>query len=97
MQASNQIYLISDVDISVPDLIRNIANLLGRKAIMFPFPVVLLKYISSIIGKKEMTDRLTQSLLIDSSKLVDDLDWSAPYSFNEGLKRTINWYVSVYR
>jgi len=91
-EIANQTYLISDTDISVPELIRKIASMLGKKALLFPIPVGLLKLIGSLLGKRSMIDRLTSSLLVNNSRLIQDLQWTLPYSFDEGLKATIDWY-----
>lgn len=33
---------------------------------------------------------------LDSSKLINELGWSPRYGFDEGLKRTIDWYRSIF-
>jgi len=52
-ETANQTYLISDTEVSVPELVRKIASLLGKKALLFPFPVKLLKTIASLTGKRQ--------------------------------------------
>jgi len=91
--ASNQTYLISDTEVSVPELVSKIASLLGKKALLFPFPVNLLKIIASLTGKRPMIDRLTGSLLVDNSSLCEDVKWVPTYSLDEGLQATVNWYL----
>ncbi|MCH7536073.1 MAG: NAD-dependent epimerase/dehydratase family protein, partial [Bacteroidetes bacterium] len=91
-EIANQTYLISDADISVPELIRKIASMLGKRTLLFPFPVGLLKLIGSLLGKRSMIDRLTDSLLVNNSRLIQDLQWTPPYSLDEGLHATIDWY-----
>jgi len=92
-EASNQTYLISDTEVSVPELVRKIASLLGKKALLFPFPVKLLKILASLTGKRPMIDRLTGSLLVDSSSLCEDVKWVPTYSLDEGLQATVTWYL----
>lgn len=91
-KAANQIYLVSDTDISVPDLINKISHCLGKKATLFPCPVALLKLAGRLTGKHEVIARLTDSLLIDNSKLVNELHWQPPVDIDEALKKTVNWY-----
>jgi UDP-N-acetyl-alpha-D-quinovosamine dehydrogenase len=91
-EAANKIYLISDVDISVPDLIRKIAQYFKKKAFLFSFPVGMLKVVGSLIGKKRVIDRLTESLLVDNSRFIKELQWKPPYSLDEGIQSTVDWY-----
>jgi len=91
--ASNKTYLISDTDISVPELVRKIASLLGKRALLFPFPVRYLRTIGSLTGKRSMIERLTDSLLVDNNSICKDVKWVPPYSFDEGLQATVDWYL----
>jgi len=89
----NQTYLISDTDVSVPELVRKIASLLGKRALLFPFPVKYLKILGSLIGKRSMIDRLADSLIVDHGSLCKDVKWEPPYSLDEGLQATVDWYL----
>ena len=92
-EVANQTYLISDTDVSVPELVRKIASLLGKRASLFPFPVKYLRIIGSLTGKKQVIDRLTNSLIVDNGSLYKDVKWVPPYSFDEGLQATVDWYL----
>ena len=92
-EKANQIFLVSDTDISVPQLVRKIASLLGRKALLFHFPVKCLKTLGSLTGKRPIIDRLTDSLMADNSSLRKNLNWEPLYSFDEGLQETLDWYL----
>ena len=92
-EKANQIFLVCDTDISVPQLVRKIASLLGRKVLLFHFPVKCLKTLGSLTGKRPIIDRLTDSLLADNSSLRKYLNWEPLYSFDEGLQETLDWYL----
>lgn len=92
-EVANQTYLISDTNISVPELVRKIATLLGKRALLFPFPVSYLRTIGSLTGKKQIINRLTDSLLADNKSICKDLKWVPPYGFDEGLQVTVDWYL----
>jgi len=92
-EVANQTYLISDTDISVPELVRTIASLLEKRALLFPFPVRYLRAIGSLTGKRQIIERLTDSLLVDNNSICKDVKWVPPHSFDEGLKTTIDWYI----
>ncbi len=92
-EKANQIYLVSDTDISVPELIKKIASLLGKRVLLFHFPVNWLKILGILTGKRPVIDRLTDSLLADNSSLRKDLKWEPLYSIDEGLYKTLDWYL----
>lgn len=91
---ANKTYFVKDVDVSTPELINKIAVSLERKAVLFSFPKDLLRMMGAVIGKKGVIDRVTRSLLIDDSLFLDDTAWVPPFSFDEGLKTTVAWYLA---
>lgn len=94
-KAANQTYLVSDKEsVSTPELIRNIAQALGRRIYLLPFPIYVMKYLARLVGKSAAVNRLTQSLVIDSSKIRQDLDWTPPFTMTQGLKTTADWFKS---
>lgn len=93
-EAINQTYIVSDIDISVPGLIRKIAHSMGKRSPLFSCSLILLKVAGMILFKSDMISRLTESLIVDSSRIRNDLQWSPPYNFDEGLQKTVNWYRS---
>ena len=92
-KAANQLYLVSDNElVSTPQLIRQLARALGKRSLIFPFPIFMMKFLARFFGKSAAVDRLTQSLVIDSSKIRNELDWKPPYTMEQGLKATANWF-----
>lgn len=91
--AANQTFLVSDgQDVSTPDLIRMLAKSMGKKARLFPCPVSLLKMIGKITGKSDEIERLVSSLRIDSAKICRELNWTPPFTMEQGLKETAVWF-----
>lgn len=92
-KAANQTYLVSDGEsVSTPQLIRNIAQALGKRIFLLPFPLSMMKFLARLVGKATAIDRLTQSLVIDNSKIRQELDWTPPFTMTQGLKVTADWY-----
>jgi nucleoside-diphosphate-sugar epimerase len=91
---ANKTYMISDTDISVPELIKKIAYHMDKDARLFNCPVSLLKSVASIVGNKSLINRVTDSLLVDSSRFRQELDWEPPYNLDEGISETIDWYCN---
>lgn len=88
--AAGKTFLISDgEDLSTPDLINYLAASMGKRVRLFPFPIFLLKFLSSIFGRREEFDRLTGSLRIDNSYTKEILNWTPPLSVEEGIRKMV--------
>jgi len=74
-----------------------IAKVMGKKARLIPFPLPLLKVVGQLFGKSPEIERLTGSLCIDSSKIRKVLGWKPPYTMEEGVSKTVQWYVEEVR
>lgn len=86
--AANEVFLIADgEDISTSDLLRRVANAMGKPSRLIPVPEKLLAFGAAVIGKQDMARRLLGSLQVDISKARQILDWAPPISLDEGIKR----------
>jgi len=89
-KAAGQTLLASDnCDLSTPELLRMIANAMGRSARLFPMPVPLLRLAGRALGRLNEVDRLVGSLQVDSSRTRSLLDWIPPVSVEEGVRRMV--------
>lgn len=101
-KAKNQTFLISDgQDLSTPELIRKIAYYLDCPCNLLPVPPSLLRVAGSLgdVGEKLLgrslplnsptIDRLLGSLVVDSSKIRNTLNWQPPFTMDEGLQQTL--------
>lgn len=50
--------------------------------------------LAGLLGKSAQVDRLFGSLRINSQKIRDELGWTPPYTLQQGLRETANWYRS---
>ncbi len=92
-QAAGQTYLVADGnDIATPDLLRQLGAAMGRQARLLPCPTVLLKVAGHMLGRSEQMGRLVGSLQVDSSKIRRELSWLPPFTVQQGLKMTAEWY-----
>jgi nucleoside-diphosphate-sugar epimerase len=92
-QAKNEIFMISDdEDLSTPSLITRLGSALKKTPFLLPFPINLLKLAGQITGQVDVVDRLLGLLQVDSSKIREKLKWLPPYTVNEGLQITANWF-----
>lgn len=84
--AAGRTYFVSDgAPVSTPELCRALGVALGRPAWLFPFPVRLLELAPPL-------RKLIRSFELDDSAIRRELCWSPPYSFEEGIRRTADWY-----
>lgn len=88
-------FLVSDgVDMSSVELVEGIAAALNRPLRLVSVPVGLLQAGAWLLGKATEVDRLTQSLVIDSSSIRNELEWVPPHTVAHGLQVTAEWYRS---
>ncbi|MFZ6758628.1 UDP-glucose 4-epimerase family protein [Undibacterium sp. Ji50W] len=88
-QARNQVFLASDGrDLSTTELLSLCAQALQVQPRLFAFPASLLTLAASMLGKRNVADRLCQSLQVDISKTRKLLGWSPPYTVEQGLQAT---------
>ncbi|MCQ4280802.1 SDR family oxidoreductase [Pseudomonas stutzeri] len=85
--AANQMFLVSDgQDLSTTELLKGVAEAMGKPARLVPVPAGMLQLGATLLGKKAMAQRLLGSLQVDISKTREMLDWTPPYPVDEGLK-----------
>jgi nucleoside-diphosphate-sugar epimerase len=93
--AAGQTYLVSDgEDVSTAMLVEKIAAALGRNSRSFYFPPVLLRAAAALLGRTAQLDRLFGSLRVSDNKLRGELGWQPPYTLEQGLRATADWYYS---
>jgi len=94
--ATGEVFLVSDgEDVSTPELIRRLARTLSRPARLIPIPPSLMRWAGALIGRSEEVDRLLGSLVVDSRNIRRLLNWKPPYTLDQGLKETADWYRTV--
>jgi nucleoside-diphosphate-sugar epimerase len=91
--AAGSTYFVSDgEDVSTPELIRFTAKALGVSVRIFSVPASLINFAGSLTGKSATVNRLLGSLTVDSSKIRRELGWKPPFSMEEGLSETAEWF-----
>jgi nucleoside-diphosphate-sugar epimerase len=89
--AESRTYLVSDgAAVSTTQLCESLSAALRCRARLFRFPATLLEYVPPL-------RRLTRSLEVDDGAIRRELGWRPPYSFEEGLRATADWYLAQAR
>jgi nucleoside-diphosphate-sugar epimerase len=84
--AVRKTYGVSDgAPVSTPELCRALGRALGRPARLWPFPPALLRLAPGAA-------RLAESLEVDDRAMREELGWRPAFTFDEGLRRTAEWY-----
>lgn len=92
--AKNKVFLVSDGnDLSTTELLRHISTFLNKKIFLVPIPVSILTWLFNFIGRKEIGEKLLNSLQVDIETTRRTLDWSPPVTVEEGLKKTIQEFI----
>ena len=105
-ERGNGTFFVNDGrDLSIGELVSGIARALGRPARLIPVPPILLGAAAAaadvparLLGRtlpSAAMSRLTESLVVDSSRFSRLTGFLPPYSVDEGLKATAAWYRST--
>jgi nucleoside-diphosphate-sugar epimerase len=93
--AANQVFLAGDgEDLSTTELLQRMGNALGRPARLIPIPLGLFTLVASLLGKKDVVQRLCGSLQVDISKARELLGWEPAVSVEEGLRKTAEDFIN---
>jgi nucleoside-diphosphate-sugar epimerase len=94
-EAANRTFLLRDgEDLSVPDLLRRAARAMGRTAPLLPFPPGLLDLAARLAGRGDMIKRTAGSLQVDDGEIRRRLDWQPPFTVEQGLQATADWFIA---
>lgn len=89
-RAANETFLVSDgEDVSTPELIRRLAAAMHRPARLIPVPVVALRSVAGMFGRREAVQALCGSLQVNIGKARRTLGWVPALTLEEGLRRAV--------
>ena len=89
-KAANQTFLLSDgVDVSTTQLLQTLAAAQGVSSRLIPVPASWLQAALNFLGKRDLAQRLLSNLQVDSSKARELLGWQPPFTFEEGIQRSV--------
>lgn len=91
--SKGETFVVSDGhDLSTAELFSKIASALKKPARIFSVSPRILGMLGRIVRKQDIIKRLVGSLEINSTKVQKKLDWQPPFSVDDELVRTIDWY-----
>jgi UDP-glucose 4-epimerase len=88
--AANQIFLVSDdEDISTSEMVALMAKVQGFQNYSLPLPVWCFHLLGKLLSKQDVIDRLVGSLQVDITHTKNTLNWTPPFSIEEGFAKCI--------
>lgn len=100
--AAATVYVSDEEDLSTPQLVRKIAQALGRPARLMPVPVMALKAgmrargllsrITPFHLKGDSLAAVVGSLFVDTSRLRETTGYTPLFTVERGMARTAEWY-----
>lgn len=89
-KAANETFLISDdEDITTTELIKLLAQYLGKERPMLSIPTKYLEMLAGLLGKKTAIKKMSAPLQVDISKAKNLLQWLPKQSLRDGIKETV--------
>ena len=93
-KATGHTFFVSDnYPLSIGELIRGLANGMGKEENLFYFPEFLMKIPFLLLRKHETLEKITGSLKLDISHIQKTLNWEPPVSVEEGLELTARSFL----
>ena len=84
--AANETFLISDgVDLSTPQIVERLAEGMGKRILLVPMPLGLIRWGARVAGLGGAFEQLCGSLVVDSSKARNLLGWREPLGADQAL------------
>jgi nucleoside-diphosphate-sugar epimerase len=97
-EAAGRTFLVRDgEDLSMPEIIRTLAEAMRRDLRVVQAPKPLLRVAARLTGNSTVLDRLSAPFCIDDNAIRQQLGWTPNHSVVEGLAATAAWYASSSR
>lgn len=91
--AAGQTFLVGDGDdLSTPVLLRRMASALEKKVRLLPVPAKWLLFFAAVVGRRNVAQRICESLQVDISKNAALLGWVPPIDVDTALRRTADHF-----
>lgn len=85
--AGETVLLRDEPSLSTPDIVRALAEGLGVRPLLFPFPTSLLRAMAQLTGRQAHAMRLLESLDLSLERTTGVIGWSPRVEAKEGLRR----------
>lgn len=91
--AANKIFLVADgEDLSTPELLRRLGSAVCVRAKNLPVPLSILRSGATLVGRRDLFQRLCCSLQIDIAMARNLLGWNPPVTVEAALLKTAQYF-----
>lgn len=88
--AANQTFMVSDgADVSTTQLLKKMGEAMGKLVRLLPLPQYMIEFAATLLGRKNLAQRLCGSLQVDIQKTRHLLGWSPVVTMDEQLKKMV--------
>jgi len=88
--ASGGTFAVTDgPPVSTTELVRRVAAALGRRPLLLPCPVAMLRSVGRLLGRIEAIESLVGDFAVDDAAIRERLGWSPPVPFDTALALTL--------
>ncbi|MES9901323.1 MAG: NAD-dependent epimerase/dehydratase family protein [Sedimenticola sp.] len=88
-------FVVSDgSDWSTADLVRLIADQMGKKITLLPVPVPFLEMVAFLFGRSKDVQKLSTQLLVDGGETAKILGWKTVQFPKDGVKEAVDYYLA---
>lgn len=92
--ARNEVFLVSDgADLSTTELLKELAQAMNKKARLLPIPEFFLSVAGNLVRKKDVVQRICESLQVDIEKNKELLGWTPPINRKVAFRETVIHYM----
>ncbi|AIL13092.1 hypothetical protein IM40_05550 [Candidatus Paracaedimonas acanthamoebae] len=94
-KAKNETFVLCDgQDLSIQELIIQIRKAMALSPHLWNCPLPVLEFIFKTLKREQAFLRLSSSLQVDDQKLRSYVGWQPRFSVEEGLEKTVQWFLS---
>lgn len=88
--AKNKVFLVSDDrDVSTKELFSLVRSAMNKKCLLFFIHSKIFLFLGRLLGKQAIVERMCGSLQVDISNTKLLLNWSPPFSMEDGMLSTV--------
>lgn len=91
--AGETFHISDDQSVTLPQLVSELSAAMGRPARIVPCPESALLRLGKLVGMQRQVGSLVNDLEVSSAKIRNLLEWSPPYTLQQGIQETAAWYL----
>lgn len=91
--AGETFHISDDQSVTLPQLVRELSMAMGRPTRTISCPESALLRLGKLVGMQRLVGSFVNDLEVSSAKIRNFLEWSPPYTLQQGIQETAAWYL----